>query len=353
MRLMNPRFFAFFCVLVIAAAAAAQDRLSPEVQFQRDLVKEGLMHLPGIEAVAFNLDQDDPYVVLYVNESALRGVGPRTFSLETLRGIFAAFVNKYGIKVVRLERAVEFHALQAKMGTSTSNDAGCGIGTLGIVAIDANNVRGYLTAAHVAAARGRLLCVNGTEKDQLAPARGDSHHCTTTTQIGELVAAPRIPVRGVKPGTVDAAFVKEIPGQIDPVNACGLCPSDLSIPDPKTIKGMEVRTCGRPGTATTSGTVIEPQALAWVTYPCGVRALFESQILVEKTTTPLFAQPGYSGAVAYGTKSGNVHGVVGLIFASDLSVGRTLLNPMQTVLNELTKENKGVAVRIDAARHCR
>ena len=347
MPLHNFRVFPLLCALLVAAAGAAQDE-TPEEAFQRDVIKAGIMHLPGVEAVAFDLDEDDSYLVVYVNQNALR-----TFT-AAMRDALAPLVSQYKIKRFLAERPVlEFHALQAgpaQMGTSTSNDEGCGAGTLGIVAIDDNNVQGYITNAHVAAARGRRQCVNGTEKDQVAPARRDFHDCRSTTKIGELVAATRIPVDGVTPGNVDGAFVAEVAGQIDPKNACNLCTASLSIVKPDTTKGMEVRTCGRGNATATTGTVRDETALAWVRYPCGLRALFQSQILVEGAT---FARPGYSGAVAYGFKSGSLDGVVGLVFASDLRAGLTLMNPMQTVLDELTVLNNAVKITIDEDRHCK
>lgn len=346
-------FPAFICVLIVATSTVAQDA-SPEANFQNDLVKSRLMELPGFEAVAVNFDGPEPYVIVYLSRAALPAA-PQTFTAQAIQGVFVNLLNRYGIKDVRVEQAIQFHAVQAKMGNSTSNDAGCGIGTLGIVLIDANDVRGYLTNAHVAAANGRLLCVNGTEKDQLWPARGDSHTCNTTRKIGELVAKTRIPVGKTTAAMVDGAFVKEISGEISPENACNLCPSDLSIVAPKDAKGMGVHACGRNNTTATKGTVIEDEVTAWVSYPCGGRALFTRQILVEhKKDDPVFAPPGYSGAVAYGTDAGgNVAGIVGLIFAADLSERRTLMNPMKTVLDELTALNNGVKITIDEDRHCK
>lgn len=334
----------FICVLLLPASMMAQDE-SRALQFQNDLIRQGLMHLPGVEAVAFDVDTADSYIVLYVNQSAARG-----FQAERLRNAFRDLMDKYKIKRLTEERILEFRALQAspaQMGTSTSNDAGCGAGTLGIAAKDVvNNVTGYITNAHVAAAKGRRLCVNGNETTQVAPARRDHHDCRSTTPIGTLVyPPPQIHTDGVTPSDVDAAFVAEIAGRVSSINACGLCPDDFSIIDPKTAAdaAMEVRTCGRGNTTPTTGNVKEATVLAWVRYPCGLRALFRNQILVTGAT---FTRPGYSGAVAYGTQAGNPKGVLGLIFASDLSAGLTLLNPMQTVLKELK-------VEIDTSRPCK
>lgn len=57
--------------------------------------------------------------------------------------------------------------------------------------------------------------------------------------------------------------------------------------------------------------------------------------------------------MAYRTISGQLDGVVGLIFARDRSMGLTLMNPMQTALDELKAANNNVEVKIDTARHCR
>lgn len=359
MRSRMLRIFPFICVLLFSIAASAQDELTREERFQRDLIARGLMAITGVEAVAFDLEGEDSYVRVYLNESKLQAsnAGMATLNRVTLRTRFTDLMAAYDIKTYAEESIVEFSALQAQIGTSTSNDTGCGAGTLGIVAIDANSVKGYLTNSHVAAARGRSLCVNGTEKDQVAPARLDSPHCHSTTKIGDLAAATHIEVKKLKPGAevttkADAAFVAEIAGQIDPKNACNLCTDKLSIV--AATASMELLTCGRRNTTATKGRVKDPKVLAWVRFPCGVRALFESQILVEDADANYpFTRPGYSGAVAYRTISGQLDGVVGLIFARDRSVGLTLMNPMQTALDELKAANNNVEVKIDTARHCR
>lgn len=357
MRRFQLRPFLLTGALVLARLANAQNAERERANaLQEALIAKGVMHVPGVEAVGFKLSDsrvgavDDSYMVVYLNRDKVLDQGRRLqpAEIDMLLAPFLKIASDFGISSRRVgpEFIQRFVALQAKMGTSTSNDAGCFAGTLGIVAKQkTTGVAGYITNAHVAAASARRLCPNGIEREQLAPGRADDPHCMKTTTIGKWVTATHIPVNGKTAAEVDGAFVAEVAGTVDAKNACGLCPTDFSSVNAEVAKntGMEILTCGRRATPmTTKGTVKDPVAVLWARYACGIRALFKNQIIVEGD----FSDRGYSGAVAYGSNAGKATGVLGLIFAADLNSKLTAVNPMDLVLAQL-------GVDIDTGRACK
>src|SRR5438105_2710766 len=152
-----------------------------------------------------------------------------------------------------------------QMGSSTANNAGCFVGSLGMVVTDTTGRRGYITSSHLAAAGGFRMCPGiGDYPNQYAPALP----CDAKSKIGDLDR--NFPHLHLWPDTtlniIDAAFV--VSNTVDAHVACtGAC-QDSRVASTLTF-GQQVRKCGA-GSGDTTGTVTCVHAQVKVDYACGL-----------------------------------------------------------------------------------
>ena len=314
-----------FCVLVFIVAAAAYAQPNQDVQgvrtvealtALRDRNLDFFFSFPGVYGVGVRAGAIDVYIDkhLYADNTRLDLL---MSSFRTRVGFATDLLNP-----IRIQEIQAFSSTAAAMGSSTSNTAGCFIGTLGVTA-KRNGQIGYITCNHVAAAEENRICANvGNAKRQVSPASGDQPHCKDGARIGRLEETIPIHFSGNHKNYVDAAFVAQRGVGVHPLNRCGIVWTSTIVP---AVQGMRVQKCGA-ATDLQEGDVWNPNAVIKVSYRCGMSTLFYDQIVIKGSG---FSAAGDSGSVVF-TKNGEV---VGLLFAGEPDW--TIVNPMQHVVDEL------------------
>src|SRR4051794_39198346 len=257
------------------------ESLRAAVTLRQESLAAELFQYPEVEAIAASYEGKNATLRIIVNRRAplSKDLKGRLAGLVSFDAHFNAATGST-LKIVP-EKGEPIKALEAYVGGSTSNTAGCFEGTIGAAVEYRSDPqrKGFLTCNHVAAAEGPVLCPNAESSDEVVPGTALTK-CHAGLSAGQLFSRIEIGVLPTDRNEVDAAFVVANAVRYDKLR---FCPTGEYYLRPLDIPaGLPVRKLGAGSGYKDNGVVSSSDAIINVPYlPCGPTIAFQHQILVE------------------------------------------------------------------------